>query len=229
MKTSTIAKLSAFESDHFDTPAGPLKITFIGHGTLMLEWAGTVIHIDPVGQFADYAKLTKADLILVTHQHSDHLDPGAIEKIENPKTEIILNPSSAEMLRKGTRISNGQSRDFKDIHIEAVPAYNTTPGRDKFHPKGRDNGYILSSKGFRIYIAGDTEVIPEMKNISAIDIAFFPMNQPYTMTPAQAAELARIIRPAVLYPYHFGETRAEELAELLKDEKAIEVRIRKLQ
>ena len=127
MKVSTIAKLlflfgaaglPAFESDNFDTAEGSLKITFIGHGTLMIEWSGIVIHVDPVGQFADYKTLPKADLILVTHQHSDHLDAKAIGMIEKPDTEIILNPSSADILKRGTRISNGQSHEAKGIQVK---------------------------------------------------------------------------------------------------------------
>lgn len=112
---------------------------------------------------------------------------------------------------------------------EAVPAYNTTPGRDKFHPKGRDNGYILTVGGTRIYIAGDTEDIPEMKQIKNIDIAFLPVNQPYTMTPEQAIQSAKTIQPHILYPYHYGDTNINEVKDGLKNEKEIEVRIRALQ
>ena len=117
----------------------------------------------------------------------------------------------------------------KDIKLEAVPAYNTTPGRDKFHPKGRDNGYILTLGGTRIYIAGDTEDITELNQVKDIDIAFLPVNQPYTMTPEQAIRAAKIIKPRVLYPYHYGETDIYKVKDGLKNETGTEVRIRALQ
>ena len=116
------------------------------------------------------------------------------------------------------------------IQIEAVPAYNTTAGREKFHPKGRDNGFILTIGGLRIYIAGDTEDIPEMNQLKNIDIAFLPVNQPYTMTVDQAVKAAKIINPHILYPYHYGETNVKEIAPKLKSvAPKIEVRIRQMQ
>lgn len=219
---------SGFERDVVPTSKGPLEITCIGHGTLMLAWNGMVIHVDPVGQYADYAKLPKADLILVTHEHGDHLDAKAIGLVSKAGTKIVLNPSSAAKLGKGETMKNGESREILGIGISAVPAYNTTPGRDKFHPKGRDNGYVLVFADRKVYVAGDTEDIPELKERTGIDIAFLPVNQPYTMTPAQAASAARTFKPKILYPYHFGDTRIEELPALLKNEPGIEVRIRKL-
>lgn len=217
-----------FERDQFQTAQGPLEITFIGHGTLMFSWKDRVIHIDPVAQYADYSKLPKADLILVTHEHGDHLDPKAIEQILKPTTSIVLNPNSAAKLGKGKAIKNGETIEVLGISILAVPAYNTTAGRDRYHPKGRDNGYVLQFPGLTVYVAGDTEDILEMKDLMGIDIAFLPMNQPYTMTPPQVASAARVIKPRVLYPYHFGETPTQELAALLKDERGIDLRIRKM-
>ena len=126
-------------------------------------------------------------------------------------------------------MKNGDALQLEpDIKLEAVPAYNT-PGRDKFHPKGRDNGYILTLGGTRIYIAGDTEDIPELKQVKDIDIAFLPVNQPYTMTPEQAIRATRIIRPRILYPYHYGDTDINKVKDGLKDDKETEVRIRALQ
>lgn len=116
-----------------------------------------------------------------------------------------------------------------DIKLEAVPAYNTTPGRDQFHPKGRDNGYILTLGGTRIYIAGDTEDISELKQVKDIDIAFLPVNQPYTMTPEQAIRATKIVQPRILYPYHYGDTDINKVKDGLKDDKEMEVRIRALQ
>jgi L-ascorbate metabolism protein UlaG (beta-lactamase superfamily) len=221
--------LENFETDTFDTGTGSLSITFIGHGTLMFDWNGTAVHIDPEGRYADYSRLPKADLVLITHEHEDHLDPAAIEKILKPGTRIFLNPSSAAKLGKGEILRNGDTAEMKGIKIITVPAYNTTEGRDRFHPKGRGNGYILTIGNLRVYVAGDTEDTPEMRALSGIDIAFLPMNQPYTMTPAQAASAAKAFRPKILYPYHFGSTPARELAALLQGEPGIEVRLRKLE
>ena len=170
------------------------------------------------------------DGILITHEHHDHFDTKAIAAIETPDTKIIANPNCQKMLDKGQAMKNGDILQITpEIKLEAVPAYNTTPGRDKFHPKGRDNGYILTVGDTRIYIAGDTEDIPEMKQIKNIDIAFLPVNQPYTMIPEQAIQSAKIIQPHILYPYHYGDTNINEVKDGLKNEKEIEVRIRALQ
>lgn len=218
------------EKDSFSAQGGDIVLTFFGHGTLMIDFAGTVVHVDPVGEYADYTKQPKADIILITHEHGDHLDQKAVAAVSKKGTTIILNKSSYEKLGRGTVMDNGDERSVDGIDIEAVPAYNTTAGREHFHPKGRDNGYILTALGKRIYIAGDTEVIPEMSRIDKIDIAFLPMNQPYTMTPEQAAEAAEIIGPKILYPYHFGNTDTEKLLNLLSDSRpAIEVRVRNMQ
>ena len=221
-----------FEKDRFTTSGGDLEMTMIGHGTLMFTFNDLVIHIDPVGREADYSKLPKADLILVTHEHGDHLDKGVIDQIRKSATEIYLNPASAEQINGGIAMKNGDIRETNGIKIEAVPAYNVEhkrPNGEPFHPKGRGNGYILTLGGKRIYIAGDTENIAEMKSIRNIDIAFLPMNLPYTMTPEMVADAARTFRPKILYPYHFGQTDPNKLVDLLKDEKDIEVRIRRLE
>ena len=221
-----------FDTDTIRTNSGNLKITFIGHGTLMFEFSGVVIHVDPVSQYADYTKLPKADIILVTHQHGDHLDPGAIKLIRKDDTSLIYTETCAGQLAGGTVMKNGDVSTVKGIIIEAVPAYNLIHKRDNgepFHPKGMGNGYILTLGNQRVYIAGDTENIPEMKNLANIDIAFLPMNLPYTMTPEMVAEAVRMFHPQILYPYHYGNTRVSELIELLKDEPDLDIRIRKLQ
>ncbi len=227
--------LAKYEHDSFDTgPAtapgvNKLTIYFLGHATLMLVWDKRVIHVDPVAEHADYQKLPKADLVLVTHEHYDHLDARAIAAIEKKDTRIVLNRAGRDQLGRGEALSNGDSIEVHGIAITAVPAYNSTPGHEQFHPRGgRDNGYVLALGGTRVYIAGDTEDIPEMADLKNIDIAFLPMNQPYTMTPAQAARAATVIKPRVLYPYHFGDTDVAELAGLLQDQAGTEVRIRKM-
>ncbi len=220
-----------FETDIVTTRGGkPLKMTFIKHASLLLEFEGKQIYVDPVSEYADYSQFPKADIILITHEHHDHFDPKAIAAIETPETRIVANPNCRKLLGRGREMKNGDTFQLDpDIRLEAVPAYNTTPGRDKFHPRGRDNGYILTVGGTRIYIAGDTEDIPEMKELGNIDIAFLPVNQPYTMTPDQAIRATRIIRPRILYPYHYGDTDIRKVKDGLKDDKETEVRIRALQ
>jgi L-ascorbate metabolism protein UlaG (beta-lactamase superfamily) len=220
------------EKDIFKTPQGNLSITFIGHGTLMMEFQGKVIHIDPVGQYADYSSLPKADLILVTHEHGDHLDLQAIKTLTNPTTGVVLTKTCAEKLPSGKIMANGDKATFYGFGVEAVPAYNIVHKRGEglpFHPKGSGNGYVLTFGDKRVYVAGDTENIPEMANLKNIDIAFLPMNLPYTMTPEMAANAARLFKPKILYPYHTGNSIISELVDLLKNDKDIEVRIRKLQ
>jgi len=215
------------ESDLFTTNKGPVSISFIGHGTLMIDASGTVIHVDPWAREADYKRLPPADLILITHHHFDHLDKKAVKRIRRESTQVILTESSAKKITDSIIMKNGDTMTMGEITIDAVPAYNTTKGRTKFHPKGRDNGYVITVNDFRIYVAGDTEVIPEMNSITDIDAAFLPVNQPYTMTPEQAAQAAKTIKPKILYPYHYGSTDVSVLQSLLKDE-PVEVRIRKL-
>jgi len=215
-------------TDAFPLPGGSLKISFLGHGTLMLDYNGWIIHVDPVSAEADYAALPPADLVLVTHEHGDHLDPAAVARISRPGTVIVANPASAGRLTGAVALRQGEAKTVGSVKIEAVPAYNTSPGRDRFHPKGRDNGYLLTIAGKRLYIAGDTEDTPEMKALKNIDIAFLPMNQPYTMTPEQVAKAARAFKPRLLYPYHYGDTDPARLVALLEG-KGVEVRIRSLQ
>jgi len=220
----------AFETDVFPTSEGNLSISFLGHASLLILFKGMHIYIDPFGQVADYSKLPKADLIFATHEHYDHLDPKALALIRTQATEFVSNPAGAEMAG-GIIMHNGDKRIMSGLQIEAVPAYNIVNKRDDgnpFHPKGNGNGYILTFGKTRVYFAGDTENIPEMENIHEIDIAFLPMNLPYTMTPEMVANAAKTIRPKILYPYHFGKTDTHKLIELLKDEKDIEIRIKKM-
>jgi L-ascorbate metabolism protein UlaG (beta-lactamase superfamily) len=219
---------TTFEKDVFETNSGKLIITFIGHGSLLFDLNGKTIYIDPCSQYGDYSKMPKADVIMITHHHGDHLDTNAIASISKNETQIISSPTAFEQLKKGIALKNGDKKVVDGIEIEAFPAYNTTPGRDRFHPKGRDNGYILNLGGKRIYVAGDTENIPEMATLKDIDIAFLPMNQPYTMLPEQVADAVSKFNPKILYPYHYGNTNVDELVKMLKDKKNIEVRIRKL-
>lgn len=225
----------SFQEDTFKTSAGDLNIMFIGHGTLMLTFGETVVHIDPWTRLADYTTLPKADIILVTHEHGDHLDSTAIEQTRKPDTDIIWTESCASQLadmENAAVMKNGDEMTVRGLDIRAVPAYNiqhTRGNGQPYHPKGVGNGYIITWGGKTVYIAGDTENTPEMKALSGIDIAFLPMNLPYTMTPEMAADAAKAFKPAVLYPYHYGDTDTSKLTGLLKDTPGIEVRIRSLQ
>lgn len=188
--------------------------------------------MDPVCQLkpvADYGKIPQADYIFVTHEHFDHCDTVAIRQLEKPTTVIVTNANCAKIIGKGRVMHNGeQLRLADDITVDAVPAYNITPGKEKFHPKGRDDGFILTLDGFRVYISGDTEDIPEMRNIKNIDVAFLSTNQPYTMTPEQTARAAKTIKPKVLFPYHYSDTDVQKIVDLLKGT-GIDVRIRNYQ
>jgi L-ascorbate metabolism protein UlaG (beta-lactamase superfamily) len=220
-----------FETDIIRTSAGDLKITFIGHGSLFFTFGDKVIHVDPVGQYGDYSKLPKADLILITHEHRDHLDPKAIGAIRTEKTKIVLTQACTPQVQGGMVMKNGDAQTIEGIKIEAVPAYNILHMRSEgvpFHPKGVGNGYVITFGDKRVYVAGDTENTPEMKALKGIDIAFLPMNLPYTMTPEMVADAAKAFRPKILYPYHFGDTDTSRIVELLKDSKDVEVRIRKM-
>ena len=222
------------QTDEFTTKSGKkVRFTCIKHASIQINYNGLEIQVDPVGKGmkpeTDYSQFPKADIILVTHEHHDHFDPDAIAQLTKASTKIYLNPAVHKMLGSGKALNNGDKvKVANDITIEAVPAYNTTPGREQFHPKGRDNGYILTLDGMRIYIAGDTEDIPEMANIKNIDIAFLPCNQPYTMTIEQAANAAKIIKPKVLFPYHYNATPVNKLFPLLAKE-GIKVLIRNYQ
>jgi L-ascorbate metabolism protein UlaG (beta-lactamase superfamily) len=220
-----------FEKDVIPTSAGELSITFIGHGTLMFGFGGKIIHVDPVGRYADYSAMPKADLVLITHAHGDHLDPAALGAIRAEKTEVVIASVCESRVENAVILSNGEEKTVAGIPIKAVPAYNLVHKRDSgasFHPKGEGNGYVLSFGDTRVYVAGDTENTPEMKALKDIDVAFLPMNLPYTMTPEMVADAARAFRPKILYPYHYGDTDPQRLVELLKNEKGIEVRVRKM-
>jgi len=219
------------ESDTIKTSKGNLVINFLGHGSLMMSWGDKIIYTDPISSEADYANLPKADMILITHGHYDHLDLKAVGHIKTAATRIVGSPEVGQEIPGIVILQNGDTQTVDGIKIEAVPAYNikhmAAPGKP-FHPRGVGNGYVVTLGDKRLYIAGDTENIPEMKQLQNIDIAFLPMNLPYTMTPEMVADAAKMFHPKILYPYHQGETDTSKLAVLLKGEQGIEVRIRKM-
>lgn len=221
-----------YATDRIETAIGNLEITFIGHGTLMFTFGELVIHVDPVSEVGDYSQLPKGDIILITHEHHDHFDPQTIDLLRKDDTVLMLPETCAAQIKKGIVMKNGNVRMIRGLNVEAVPAYNMVhmrkPG-NPFHPKGTGNGYVISFSDKKVYVAGDTENTPEMKQLTGIDIAFLPMNLPYTMTPEMVADAATPFKPKILYPYHFGDTDTSKLLELLKENPEIEVRIREMQ
>jgi L-ascorbate metabolism protein UlaG (beta-lactamase superfamily) len=219
------------QQDVILTSAGDLTITFVGHGTLMFEFDGKVIHVDPFGRLADYGTMPDADLVLITHPHGDHLDSGAIEAVATDETVVIVCRACSDGVEGAAVMENGESRTEAGVLIEAIPAYNLVHTRDNgqpYHPKGDGNSYVMTFGDVRVFIGGDTENTPEMKALQDIDVAFLPMNLPYTMTPEMVADAAKAFRPKILYPYHYGETDTDELLRLMEGEEGIEVRIRKM-
>ncbi len=219
--------------DSFTTQSGTeVKIHFIKHASLILEIDGKLVYVDPVGLYGtDFAKLPKADAVMVTHEHHDHYDPAAIETVSKPETRLISNGRVAELAGKGEVMAPGDSIElFQGVKVTATPAYNTTEGHLQFHPKERkDVGFLYDMDGLRIYVAGDTEDIPEMASLKDIDIAFLPVNQPYTMTTQQAINAINMIQPKIVYPYHYSDTDLTAIVNTFKDDNSIEVRIRELQ
>ena len=232
---SACGQKTNYETDVFTTKSGKIvKIYALMHSSIRIEYDGKEIEIDPCAKLknrtVDYSAFPKADIILVTHEHFDHYDKATIKMLHRMEasapTQLVMNQRCVKIYGSGTAMTNGDKLQLADdISVEAIPAYNTTEEHLQFHPKGRDNGYILTIDGLRIYIAGDTEDIPEMENIKDIDVAFLPCNQPYTMTPEQLVRAAKILKPKILFPYHYGETNVKDIPILLQGE-GIDVRIR---
>lgn len=223
------------EVDLFVAPDGTCVYTYcIKHGTLRLRFGDKWIYVDPVTDkippVTDYSVLPKADVILVTHEHPDHLDAKAIEQLTKEGTVVVTNPRSNEILGLADAVvlKNGETHQLDALTIDAVPAYNSSPDKQQFHPQGRDNGYVLTMAGLRFYIAGDTEDIPELANVKNIDVCFLPCNLPFTMTPEQLANAAKMVQPKVLFPYHYGQTSVEAMLHALEGA-GIDVRIRQYQ
>ena len=224
--TSATVELDVFQTSNDKE----VKFFALMHGSIRIQYEDVEIEVDPVRKLGDrsidFTTYPKADYILVTHEHADHFDQEAIAQLSTEKTLLITNERCASMIGYGEVMKNGDFKELRpDIKLEAVPAYNITEGHLQFHPKGRDNGFILTLDDLRIYIAGDTEDIPEMASLNDIDVAFLPCNQPYTMTPEQLVHAAQMCRPLVLFPYHYGQTDVSSLSDAIKDEE-IEVRIR---
>lgn len=217
-------------ADTIPAAEGPIQVFPINHATFVLQHGGRTIYVDPVGGEKAFAGFAKPGLILVTHIHGDHFSTETLTAVAGPDTKLVAPPSVAEQLpanlkERTTVLKNGESGEVTGVRIQAIPAYNTTPERLKFHPKGRDNGYVVSLGGKRIYISGDTEDIPEMRALKDIAAAFVCMNLPYTMTPEQAAGAVREFKPAVVYPYHSRGTDLESFKAKVGADSGTEVRL----
>jgi len=221
------AAVGAPATEEFKTSAGVLKMTPIQHGSLTLEAGGQVIEVDPAvsgfGAAPDFSKVPKADLVLITDIHDDHLDVASLAKVRKQGTTVVIPGAASGKVPDGVIMKNGETKKFGAWTIEAIPMYNLKNG--PYHDKGRGNGYIVTYGGLRVYIAGDTEGIPEMRALKNIDVAFIPMILPYTMSPAEAADAVKAFHPKVVYPYHYGESDLKVFDAALKGT-GIEVRLR---
>ncbi len=219
------------EGDVFTTSQGDLIIQPINHATFVMAWAGKLIYVDPVGGAERFEGLPRPDVILVTDIHGDHMSEDTVTAIAQMDTVIVAPKAVSDALplalKTATRVvANGETVNVEGIGIEAIPMYNITPDRLQYHAKGRGNGYVLTMGGKRVYIAGDTEDVPEMRQLRDIDIAFVPMNLPFTMTVEQAASAVREFKPRVVYPYHSRNSDVNEFARLVGTDVGVEVRLR---
>ena len=194
-------------ADKYVIGGADISIHPVAHASFVMQTPNAVIYVDPVGGAEKYASLPKAQLIMLTHEHGDHFDIETLQALLGEETTLITNPSvfeklPAEMQELATAIGNGDNTSYGELSVDAIPAYNLNADRLKYHPKGRDNGYVLTIGGERVYIAGDTEAVPEMRELEDIKLAFVPMNLPYTMGIEQAAEGVLDFAPSVVYPYH---------------------------
>jgi L-ascorbate metabolism protein UlaG (beta-lactamase superfamily) len=225
---SAPARTTSKPTDHFETAKGDLAVTPLNHASVLLEWNGAAIYVDPVTPALADAALPKADVVFITDIHPDHLDPPALERIRKPGMLIVGPAAVAEKTHVDTVMANGDTKQVGDVVATAVPMYNLKrgPAAGKlYHDKGRGNGYELQLGGLRVYLSGDTECTPEMKALEKIDVAFVCMNLPYTMPPSEAAECIAAFKPKVLFPYHYRGSDVGELDAPLAG-KGVEVRKR---
>ncbi len=222
-----LAAIPAFAADTLSTSAGEVKITPVKHGTVLLEIAGKNWYVDPWSQ-ADLSNRPKADVILITDIHGDHMDPAAIATVKQSSTVIVAPKAVAETVTEAQVLSNGESKTVAGVKVEAIPMYNNERGPEPgklFHVKGRGNGYVLNVGDKRIYLSGDTEAVAEMRALEDIDVAFVCMNLPYTMPPDEAAAGVKEFQPKIVYPYHYRGSDLSVFERALQGE-PIEVRLR---
>ncbi len=201
----TLAGEAPADADTLETARGPLVIHPVEHASFVMQWNGLTVAVDPVGDQRRLQGQPQPDVILVTHRHGDHFDADLVRHLAGEHTVIITSPDVAEAIPANDPIAlhNGETTTAHGITVTAVPAYNRTESRLGFHPRGRDNGYVIDLAGFRVYVSGDTEDIPEMADLESVDAAFLCMNLPWTMSVAQAVRAVEMIGPKVVYPYHY--------------------------
>jgi L-ascorbate metabolism protein UlaG (beta-lactamase superfamily) len=222
----------ALSGDVLSTSRGDVVIHPVNHASFVMAWQGKTIYVDPVGGLTPYQELPKPDLIMLTHTHGDHMNPDTLNALVSPQTPIVAPPVVRKALPETlqTRVktmANGDYATLEDIGIEALPMYNVTPERVQNHPKGLGNGYIMTFADKRVYIMGDTEATPEMLSVRDIDVAFMPMNLPYTMSVEQAAMAVRALKPKAVYPYHYRGSDLNEFQRLVGADSGIEIRLGK--
>lgn len=230
MSACKSAPEETLSGDVIPTSRGDLVVHPVNHATFLMSWTGKMIYVDPVGGTAPFQGLPAPDVILVTDIHGDHLNADTLTAIIQPDTVIVapqaVHDALPPALQEATQVlANGGTMSVANIDLEAIPMYNITPERLQYHEKGRGNGYVLSIANKRVYIAGDTEDIPEMRALRNIDVAFVPMNLPYTMTVAQAADAVREFKPKVVYPYHSRGSDLDEFTRLVGTDVGVEVRV----
>jgi len=228
-----LAQGNPLEPDSLQTGTGDLIIQPVNHASVILTFDSDVLYVDPVGGGPRYSAFNKPTAILITHAHPDHFDVPTLEAIAGPARvivapQVVIDQLPADLKAKSKLMKNGDVGDVNGIPLTVVPAYNTTPDRLKYHPKGVGNGYVLSLGGGKVYVAGDTEDTPEMRALVGIGVAFLPMNLPYTMSADQAVSAVRAFKPAIVYPYHYGKDGKEPaaFAAALKGNPDTEVRLR---
>jgi L-ascorbate metabolism protein UlaG (beta-lactamase superfamily) len=231
LTTAPRAAGNNLDGDKIATSNGDLVIHPINHATFVMGWNGKTIYVDPVGGAKRFDGLPGPDLILVTDIHGDHYDNGTLEAVATDKTTLVAPAAVAEKLpeklrKQTTVLANGQAKTVAGVSIEAMPMYNLTADRLKFHTKGRGNGYVVTLGSKRVYLSGDTEDIPEMRALKNIDVAFVCMNLPYTMTVEQAASAVREFKPKIVYPYHYRGSDTAKFKQLVGNDSGVEVRLR---
>ncbi len=219
-----------FGRDTLKASSGDVAITFIGHGSLLLQWGEQNIYIDPSSRQADLYQFSKADMLLVTHHHNDHCDLAALKALANEGTKIFMSEIAHEKWNKGMILYPEQQLSIDGVGITVLPAYNLVNKNEEgepYHKEGQCNSYILTLGDLRIFIGGDTENTPEMKALKNIDAAFLPMKLPYTMNAEMVVDAVKAFKPKILYPYHYDRKLLPKLTELMKDVPEVELRIRK--
>ncbi|MCD7061437.1 MBL fold metallo-hydrolase [Pelagibacterium xiamenense] len=197
-----------YDRDTVETAAGALTIIPIHHATLALEWNGKTVFCDPVGAIDRYKHFAEPDLIVLTHHHQDHFDLHTLDALVGDDVrlvapQVVYDQLPSDIAGKTTLLANGDTAEIAGIGMRAIPMYNTTPDRLKYHEKGVGNGYLFDFAGTTVYLASDTEPTEDMRHLGRVDVAFFPMNLPFTMTPDQVVECIGRVKPAIAYPFHY--------------------------